>query len=167
MSTRRDRQIHPLAPIVDEQCEILILGSFPSVKSREVQFYYGHPRNRFWKMMAQLLECDEPVTNEEKRKMLLEHHIALWDTIHSCTIVNSADDSIQDVVPNDIAGLIESTQIKRIICNGKASYRYYHISQESSTKIKAEVLPSTSPANAAYSMERLIENWKTIIKTPF
>ena len=167
MSTRRDKQIHPLDPIVDEHCHILILGSFPSVKSREVQFYYGHPRNRFWKMMAQILECREPVSNEEKRNMLLKHHIALWDTIHSCTIVGSADDSIQDVVPNDIAGLIKKSEIKHIICNGKASYRYYHQYQEKYTKMKAEVLPSTSPANAAYSMDRLIENWKKSIENPF
>ena len=120
---------HPLEPIIDEQCEVLILGSFPSVKSREISFYYGHPQNRFWKIIGTITQTDYE-TIEDKKKMLLEHHIAIWDIIHSCTIIGSSDASIKDVVPNDIKTLIQGTNIKRIYCNGGTSlklYKKYHL----------------------------------------
>ena len=158
----KDRVVHPLKPNVDENCQILILGSFPSVKSREVHFYYGHKQNRFWKVMAAVCESPIPMTNEEKTNMLLEHHIALWDSIASCVIKGSSDASIRDVVPNDLKGLIQGTKITKVYCNGKASLKYYNKYQKA-TGIKAISLPSTSPANAAYSLERLIKIWKETI----
>jgi hypoxanthine-DNA glycosylase len=163
MEKDKERVVHPLKPIVDENCRILILGSFPSVKSREVHFYYGHKQNRFWKVMAALCECEVPTTNEEKTEMLLSHHIALWDSIASCVIKGSSDASIRDVVPNDLKTLIKGTKITRIYCNGKTSLKYYN-KYHKGTEIKAIGLPSTSPANAAYSLERLIDIWKETIK---
>ncbi|HAN58311.1 MAG TPA: DNA-deoxyinosine glycosylase [Erysipelotrichaceae bacterium] len=159
------RVVHPLDPIIDENCEILILGSFPSVKSREDHFYYAHPQNRFWKVMSTLCQCEVPKTPEEKKAMLLKNHIALWDSIHSCRITGSSDASIKDVVPNDIQSLIKNTKITHIYCNGKASLRIYNKYQQN-VGIEAQVLPSTSPANAAYSLDRLIEIYKKTIKCP-
>jgi len=160
---KEEHVIHPLDPIIDQGCEILILGSLPSVKSREVSFYYGHPQNRFWKIISALTHTPLPKTNEEKREMLLSNHIALWDTIQSCIITGSSDSSIREVEVNDIAGLIESTHISRIYCNGNTSYKYYHRYIEKQTGIKAETLPSSSPANASYSLERLIEVWGRLL----
>ena len=161
---KKQKQIHPIPPIIDPACTCLILGSFPSVKSREVSFYYGHPQNRFWKILAALFDCDVPKTNEEKTKLLLDHHIALWDTIHSCLITGSSDASIEQVIPNDIKGLIQGTSITRIYCNGKASLKLYEKYVEKETGIPASVLPSSSPANAAYSLEKLIMIWKEELK---
>lgn len=150
---------HPLEPIIDELCEVLILGSFPSVKSREISFYYGHPQNRFWKIIGTITQTDCE-TIEDKKKMLLEHHIAIWDIIHSCTIIGSSDASIKDVVPNDIKTLIQGTNIKRIYCNGGTSLKLYKKYQEKETGIKAILLPSSSPANARYRLCDLVDIWK-------
>lgn len=150
---------HPLEPIIDEQCKVLILGSFPSVKSREISFYYGHPQNRFWKIIGAITQTDYE-TIEDKKKMLLEHHIAIWDIIHSCTITGSSDASIKDVVPNDIKTLIQGTNIKRIYCNGGTSLKLYKKYQEKETGIKAILLPSSSPANARYRLSDLVDIWK-------
>lgn len=151
---------HEFLPVYDERSKVLILGSFPSVKSREQGFYYGHPQNRFWKVMASL--CDElvPVMIEEKKAMLLKHHIAIWDVIDSCDIIGSSDSSIKNVVPADIAGLLRKTQIKRIFANGKTAEKLYNKYVKEQTGKEISVLPSTSPANAACSFDKLVEVWR-------
>mgnify|MGYP002551985932 CR=1 FL=1 len=154
---------HNFAPVWDEQSRILILGTFPSVKSRENHFYYGHPQNRFWKVLAALTDWEVPQTIEEKKAMLLANHIAIWDVIASCQIIGSSDSSIRDVVVNDIQGLLQKTNIQKIYANGgKASelYKKYVFPDTGHEIIK---LPSTSPANAAFRLERLITEWGTKI----
>ena len=154
--------IHPIPPLYDENSRVLILGSVPSVKSREAMFFYGHPQNRFWKLMALLFEADIPNTVEEKKRLVLSHGIAMWDTIHSCTITGSSDSSIKDVVPNDLSVILNNSRVKRIFCNGAASHRLYQKYIYPINNIPAQKLPSTSPANAAWSLEKLAEAWKVI-----
>ena len=153
---------HPFDPIYDCNSRILILGSLPSVKSRENAFYYGHPQNRFWKLLARLFGEEVPRTTDEKRSLALRRHIAMWDTIHSCTIVGSSDSSIRDVVPNDLSVILENSRAERIFCNGAASYNLYKKYIFPSTGIEAVKLPSTSPANAAFGMDRLEDEWKIL-----
>ena len=160
------RQNHEFPPVYDENSEILILGSFPSVKSREMQFFYGHPQNRFWTVLAQVLNETVPPTIPEKKEMLLRHHIALWDVIASCDIAGSSDSSIRNVVPNNLAYIIGRSRITRIYANGAKSKQLYDKYLAKELGIEAVQLPSTSPANAAYSVERLLEYWQKIIKTP-
>lgn len=154
--------VHPFPPLFDKQSQILILGSFPSVKSREGLFFYHHPQNRFWKVLAIVTESEVPGTIEEKRKFLLSHHIALWDVIASCTITGSSDSSIKNVVPNNLMPILSGAKIRQIFCNGGTSYQYYKKYQEPITKIPAIQLPSTSPANAAWSFDRLGKEWSVI-----
>ena len=151
---------HTFSPVYDEQSEILILGSFPSVKSREQGFYYGHPQNRFWKVIASICSQEVPTTIEQKKEMLLKNHIAIWDVIDSCDIIGSSDSSIKNVIPADIVGLLEKTNIKTIFANGKTAGKLYEKFSEKATGLKITVLPSTSPANAMFSLERLITEWK-------
>lgn len=153
---------HPIAPIYDNNSKILILGSFPSVKSREIGFYYGHPQNRFWRVIAAVFDSDVPQTIEEKREFLLSHNIAVWDVIASCEIKGSADSTIHDVTPNDLSVILENAPIKQIFVNGKTAEGYYIKYTEKKTGKKAICLPSTSPANASWTMERLVEAWKQI-----
>ncbi len=157
--------IHPFEPVADKKSRILILGSFPSVKSRETGFYYGHKQNRFWKVMAQILQCTVPQTTEEKRDMLLIHSVAVWDILKSCDINGSSDASIRNPVPNDIAGLIDKTNIAAVFFNGKTAYGVYQ-KYSPQLAVPTHVLPSTSPANAVYSLERLCDIWKNEI-APF
>lgn len=154
---------HTFNPVFDENSRILILGTFPSVKSRENQFYYGHPQNRFWKVTAALTDSAVPQTIEEKKRMLLAGRIAIWDVIASCEIEGSSDSSIRNVVPNDIAGLLEKTNIRAVFCNGGKAYELYVKYCENACQKKAVKLPSTSPANAAWSLERLTESWREAI----
>lgn len=154
--------IHPIPPLYDKECTKLILGSFPSVKSREVQFFYGHPQNRFWKLIAELFNDEVPHTTEEKAKLALKHHIAMWDTIHSCTITGSSDSSIKDVVPNDLSVILNNSRVTQIFANGATSYKLYQKYIFPVTNIYAVKLPSTSPANAAFSLERLKQSWSII-----
>lgn len=154
------RQTHPICPVYDETSKILILGSFPSVKSREEGFFYGHPRNRFWKVLAGICGADVPVTIEEKKSFLLERHIAVWDVIASCTIRGSSDASIRDVVPSDLSSVLCEAPIRKIFTNGSTSDRLYRKYLQSVTGMEAVKLPSTSPANAAFSYEQLCEEWK-------
>ena len=155
---------HTFMPVYDESSKALILGSFPSVKSREQGFYYGHPQNRFWKVLAAVCGCEVPKTIEEKKAMLLANHIAIWDVIDSCDIIGSSDSSIKNVVPADIAGILHKTKITRIFANGKTAGVLYKKFSEESTGIEAVVLPSTSPANAAFSLEKLVEVWKAELR---
>lgn len=154
--------VHPIPPLYDENSEILILGSFPSVKSREERFFYGHPQNRFWKVIARVLNENFPETIQEKKNMILRHNIAMWDVIYSCEIEGSADSTIKNVVPNDLSVILENTKIEKIFVNGKKAEAMYKKYTEKKTGIKAIVLPSTSPANAAWSEDRLYEEWKKI-----
>ena len=153
---------HTFQPVFDHHSEILILGSLPSVKSREQGFYYGHPRNRFWKVLSAICREPEPKTIDEKKEMLLRNRIAVWDVIQSCDIKGSSDSSIKNVVAADIAGLMKQTQIKRIYANGKTAGSLYEKFVQEKTGMGIVVLPSTSPANAAYSLERLIQSWKDV-----
>lgn len=155
---------HTFDPVFNAESKILILGSFPSVKSRENNFFYGHPQNRFWKVMANVLEWEVPTTIEEKREMLLENHVAVWDVIASCSIVGSSDISIKDVVVNDFSRILENSKVERIYVNGGKAYELYHKYAEKVTGIQAVKLPSTSPANAAWSLEKLTKTWKEIIE---
>ena len=160
-----ERISHPIPPLFDKNSKILILGSFPSVKSREQKFFYGHPQNRFWKVMAGILNCPLPETVEQKRKMLTDNGIALWDVIASCEISGSSDSSIKNAVPNDLSSILEGADIKKIFVNGKTPEKYYIKYTEKITGRKAVCLPSTSPANAAWSLDKLSEEWKRIIMT--
>ena len=155
--------IHPIPPVYDENSKILILGSFPSVKSRETGFFYGHPQNRFWKVTAAIMSEAVPKTIEEKRDFLLRNHIAVWDVIHSCEIEGSADSSIRNVKANDLKMIIDSADIRAIYVNGKTAEKYYIKYIEPELGIKAHCLPSTSPANAAWTLDRLIGEWARII----
>lgn len=153
---------HPIPPLYDENSKILILGSFPSVKSREAAFFYGHPQNRFWAVLAAVLSQDVPGTIEEKRDFLHRNHIAVWDVIGSCDIIGSSDSSIKNVEPNDISLILDRADIRQIYCNGTKSHEYFCRYQEKRSGRSAIRLPSTSPANAAYSLERLKDQWKQI-----
>lgn len=154
---------HTFEPVWDERSRILILGTFPSVKSRENQFYYGHPQNRFWKVLAALTGYTVPQTIEEKKKMLLENGIAIWDVIQRCSIQGSSDSSIRDVVANDIAALLAKTKISRIYGNGAKACELYDRFVREQTRVDIQKLPSTSPANAAYQLERLQAEWRKIL----
>ena len=153
---------HPFPPLFDERCDTLILGSLPSVKSREQMFFYGHPQNRFWPLLAAVFDERAPQTVEEKKALALRHHIALWDTIFSCDVIGSGDSSIRNVTPTDLRPILETAPIRRIFCNGKTSAAYYHRYQEKSLGLPAAALPSTSPANAAWTMPRLLEAWRIL-----
>ena len=155
---------HPIPPFYDEGSNILILGSFPSVKSREQMFFYGHPQNRFWKVVASVFEDEIPATVPEKKQFLSRNHIALWDVIGSCDIKGSSDSSIENVVANDLSVILDNAKIERIFVNGKTAEKYYIKYIEPRIKIKAVCLPSTSPANAAWKTERLISFWREEIR---
>ena len=155
--------VHPIAPVFDGQSRILILGSFPSVKSRQAAFFYGHPQNRFWKVISAVLGCACPQTVEQKRQMLLSYRIALWDVIAACRIEGSSDSSIRDAVPTDLSLILRAAPVHAVFCNGQTAFRLYGRFQQAQTKLPAALLPSTSPANAAYSLERLTESWKAIL----
>ena len=159
----RESIVHPIAPTYDADSEILILGSFPSVKSREMGFYYGHPRNRFWRVMAALYGEETPMSVDERRAFLLRNRVAAWDVIASCTITGSSDSSIRDVVPNDLRPILAGSKVTRVFVNGKTAERMYARYTEPVLGIAAVCLPSTSPANAAWSLQELIDTWRTLI----
>lgn len=159
----RTKLDHPFPPVYDGSSRILILGSFPSEASRRVNFYYGHARNRFWPLMGRLFSEQTPVTVEEKKRFALSHGIALWDSIASCTIVGSSDLSIRDAVPNKISELLSAAPIEKVFCNGKTSHACYERYVYPETGVHAIQLPSTSPANAAWSMDALAEAWSVIL----
>lgn len=153
------KQVHNIPPLYDEDSRILVLGSFPSIASREAAFFYGHPQNRYWKVMPALLGEPVPETVEEKSAMMHRHHIAMWDTIGSCTITGSSDSSITDVVPNDLSVILEAAHIEAIFTNGAKSTDLYNKLIYPVTGIRPVKVPSTSPANAAFSLDRLRETW--------
>lgn len=153
---------HPIPPLYDEFSRVLILGSFPSVKSREQQFFYGHKQNRFWRVMAQVLDCPVPVSIEQKREMLLSHHIAVWDVIAGCEITGSSDASIRNVTPNDLSEILTCADIREIYTNGGKAGKLYKKYIYPANGREAVTLPSTSPANAGYSLEKLVEAWRVL-----
>ena len=158
----RESQIHTIAPVYDEGSRVLILGSFPSVKSREAAFFYGHPQNRFWRVLAAVLGENVPQTVEEKKAMLLRHGVALWDVIASCDIMGSSDASIRNAVPNDLTPILETACIRQIFTNGGTAHRLYRKYIYPLTGREDAVLPSTSPANAARSLDALINAWQPV-----
>ena len=155
-----ERIEHPIAPVFNENSKVLILGSFPSVKSREQGFFYGHPQNRFWKVVAAVYGCPVPTTIEEKRTFLSEHGIAVWDVIQSCEIVGSSDSSIKDAVANDLRVILDVADIRQIFVNGKKAEELYKKYIAPRIGRDAICLPSTSPANAAWNVDKLVEQWK-------
>lgn len=155
---------HEFPPVWDSDSEVLLLGSFPSVKSREEGFFYGHPQNRFWRVIAAVAGQDVPVSVEEKKSLLLQNHIAVWDVIQSCRIQGSSDSSIRDVVPVDLAPLLRQSHIERIYANGKTAERLYNRYLLSQTGVPVQVLPSTSSANAAWQLDRLIQAYRVILQ---
>lgn len=156
---------HPIEPLYSKDSIILILGSFPSQKSREQMFFYGHPQNRFWRVLSAVFECDTPETVDQKREFILSHKIALWDVIASCEIEGSADSSIKNVVPNDFTEILNTADINQIFVNGKTAHKFYNKYIKDTLGREAVCLPSTSPANAAWSVEKLVSAWKIILKS--
>ena len=156
---------HPFPPLYDENSKVLILGSFPSVKSREMMFFYGHPQNRFWKVIAGIFDEKTPASIEEKKNLILRNHLALWDVIAECEIVGSSDASIKNARANDLSRILENAPIRKIIVNGKTAERLYVKYIEPVTGMKAVVLPSTSPANAVWSLGKLIDAWGPEVKS--
>ena len=152
--------VHTFGPLYNEDSGILILGSIPSPASREMGFYYGHPRNRFWQMLAELYGMPLPESIEEKKALVLSHGLALWDVIEECDIIGASDSSVKNALPTDIPSLLSKTQIRTILCNGALSKKIYDQYQLPRTGIPAQKMPSTSPANAAWSLERLKEEWR-------
>ena len=164
---KASRQIvtHEFPPFYDHNSLALILGSIPSPKSREMGFYYGHPQNRFWKVLAQVFNEDIPMTILAKKALLKKHHLALWDVLESCTIIGASDTSIEDARPNDINLLVKNSKISRIFCTGATAYKLYQKYCASAVGLEAVKLPSTSPANCAISMEKLLEAYKVLALT--
>jgi hypoxanthine-DNA glycosylase len=151
--------VHEFEPVFDGRSRLLILGSLPSVKSREQGFYYGHPRNRFWAVISKITGSPLPETIEQKKQMLLQNSIAIWDVIAECDIIGSADASIKNAVPADIMRVLNACDIAAIYANGSTAARLYQKHMQSITGREIMTLPSTSPANAAWSLERLAERW--------
>ena len=160
MNKNYTRASHGFGPVYDEKSRILILGSFPSVKSREEGFFYGHPRNRFWKILAAVCNEPEPVTIEGKKQFLLKNGIALYDVIEECEIVGSSDSSIRNVIPADLNPILEVSQISAVYTNGRLAGKLYRKYQEPVTGLPCVELPSSSPANAAFSLEKLTGIWQ-------
>ena len=155
--------VHTFEPVFDEHSKILILGSLPSVRSREQGFYYGHPQNRFWKVLAALTQKPVPQSINDKKEFLLAAHIAVWDVISECDIIGSSDASIKNVVPTDIQRVLDGCDIKAVFANGSTAAKLYDKYQKPLTDREINTLPSTSPANAAYSLERLLQSWKCLL----
>jgi len=156
------RVVHPIEPVYDQDSRVLILGSFPSVKSREAGFFYGHPQNRYWKVLAAVFREEVPQTISEKKAFLLRNHIAAWDVIQSCDIVGSSDASIRNVVANDLRVILDAANIRQIYVNGKTAEKMFLKYTQQKLGRDCICLPSTSPANAAWSLERLVEAWQVV-----
>jgi hypoxanthine-DNA glycosylase len=153
---------HKIDPIFDRNSRVLILGTFPSVKSREQQFFYGHPQNRFWRVLAGVFDCAVPTDIAEKKALILNNGLALWDVIAACEIEGSEDASIRAVVPNDLSRIIGSAEICHVVTNGGTADRLYRRHCLPQTGIKAVHLPSTSPANARCSLNELLDAWRVL-----
>lgn len=159
----RIRVTHEFSALYDKESRVLMLGSIPSPKSREVGFYYGHPQNRFWKVMAEVLGEDVPETIPQKKAMLKKHHVALWDVLESCTIIGASDTSIEDAIPNKISALVKKSKVTRIFCTGATAHKLYQKYCAGEVGIDAIKLPSTSPANCAVSLDKLVKAYRAIL----
>ena len=159
---RESMLTHPIAPVYAPGCTVLVLGSFPSAASREAGFFYGHPQNRFWRVLAGVWGAAVPETVPEKRDFLLSHGVALWDVIGRCDIQGSADSSIKNVVPNDLSPILSACPAVRIFTNGKKAQALYDRYLRAAAGREAVCLPSTSPANAAWRLPQLIEAWSVL-----
>ena len=168
---------HPIPPVWDSKSQILILGTMPSPKSREIGFFYMHPQNRFWSVMAEVFgetlahpnnAPDHTAAIEERRAFLLRHHLALWDVLASCEITGAADSSIKNAIPNDFTEILENSKVRQIICTGKTSFNLWQKNcaalYEPRYNLTVHCLPSTSPANAQWGKEKLIKEYKVILK---
>lgn len=156
--------VHPILPVFDRHSEILILGSFPSVKSREAGFFYGHPQNRFWRLLAVLFDETPPETIADKKALLLRNHVALWDVIRSCEIDGSSDASIRNAVPNDLSVILDAAPVRRVFTNGGTADALYRRCCEKKIGLHATCLPSTSPANARMNLDALCRAWQVILE---
>lgn len=159
---KTERITHAFSPVFDSESRILVLGTMPSPKSRELGFYYSHPRNRFWPVLAEIFREDAPKTPEEKTAFCLRHKIALWDVLRECDIEGAADSSIKNAVPNDISTILKNADIRAIFCTGTTAAKLYKKFIGPETKIPAITLPSTSPANAKVKFDELCEKYKII-----
>ena len=155
---------HTLKPIFNQNSKILILGSIPSIASRKLNFYYAHPKNRFWKILSEIYNEHPPKTKEEKINFLFRHNIALYDVLKSCDIKSSSDSSIKNPIPNDLSPILKKSNIKAIFTTGKKAYELYQKHCYPTTKIKAIYLPSTSPANCPKEIEEKLINTYSQIK---
>jgi len=164
-SMASERFVHPVEPLFNENSRVLILGTFPSPKSREGKFFYHHPQNRFWKVMAALTGPPASETIEEKKELILSNGFAVWDVVKSCRVTGASDSSIKDVVPTDLSIILDHAPIEKIYANGGTAYKLYMKYSYPKTGCPIEKLPSTSPANAAWSLERLIEAWSVILES--
>lgn len=158
-----DRLHHPNAPVYDSRSKVLILGSFPSPKSREGRFFYHHPQNRFWKVISAVCNAEEPSDIESKKALLLNNNLALWDVIESCEVDGASDSSIKEVQVNDFSRIFDTAKIKKVFVNGNTAYNLYKKYCGALYPVQYEKLPSTSSANASYSLERLIGEWSKIL----
>lgn len=155
-------QTHNIPPLYGKNSRSLILGSFPSVASRAERFFYAHPQNRFWKVLSAVFSAPLPATIDEKKRLILTNGLALFDVIASCTIAGSADSSVTDVVPNDLTPILRTGSIERVFVNGKTAEKYYLKYLAEKTGMPCVCLPSTSAANASYSLEKLIAAWRVL-----
>lgn len=155
----KETHAHPFPPLYDARSRVLILGSFPSARSREQRFFYGHPQNRFWRVLPALFGEDVPQSTEEKKALALRNRLALWDVIARCDITGSSDASITNVVANDLRPILDGADIRAIFCNGGTSYKWYNRLLRDALGREAALLPSTSPANAQWTLDKLTEAW--------
>lgn len=162
--SRYETITHTLKPLYNSESKILILGSFPSVKTREYGFFYGHPQNRFWPVMEKLFNEKLSRDIEERKNFLLSHGIAVYDSIYECDIIGSSDASIKNVKPSNLVEIVKTADIKQVFCNGGTSYKYYKKYHAKKLGLKGAKLPSTSPANARYRLDDLLEEWSEILK---
>lgn len=153
---------HGIPPVFNAESRVLILGTMPSPKSRENGFYYMHPQNRFWRVISTVLGEPLPTTNGERASLLLKNKIALWDTLAQCDIIGASDSSVKNAIPNDLSTITDAADIKAIFTTGKTAYKYYCRFQQEKTGIEAICLPSTSPANARFGLDALIDEYKII-----
>ncbi len=156
------RVVHTISPVYDSRSRVLVLGSLPSPKSREVGFYYGNPQNRFWRVMAALWDEEVPEGTAARRDFCLDHRVALWDVVASCQIVGASDASIRDAVPNDVGRILASADVRGIFCTGGTAGRLYRRLLEPTLGVPCTVLPSTSPANARWSLEELVRAYAPV-----
>ena len=156
--------VHPFGPVYNEDSRILILGSLPSPVSREVGFYYGHPRNRFWQMLAEVYGESLQESVEAKTAFVLNHGLSLWDAIEECDIIGASDSSVRNAMPTDIPRILEQTRVERILCNGALAKKIYDKYQLERTGMPALQMPSTSPANATWSLELLVKEWGKVLR---